>query len=273
MNTSVVISLIATSFIACAADTGTPTSETTGTTSQCIVNGDVVTVDNIGTPILNLQVNQANGGGWYICSSTQLTDTLLLTAHHCATNESVPTGGTAIDPSNMYAQQFVPGNSGDKGSPFTVKTIYLHPTYDVAIIELVNPMLDYNGGHHNTPIYSGASADLIGQTVYCQGWGSNARGTDEDPPGAGVLRSAYVTAGPTTSSGYSIYPNACGQIPWRGDSGSACLIMDRLFGKLSITGVNSWGWSTDDAVIESDLIGSEYIRDWVNAIISGDYDY
>lgn len=241
------------------------TEKAATTTSQCIIGGDEVSVDNIGTPIA---YNPSYGSNAF-CSTAQINDVFLLTAHHCVSDNGPGPGGNPDPVSEVVVRPF------QQGGQVAVKKIFLHPTLDVAILQLVSPLLGPNGEHRSTPFYSGTSDSLIGTSVYCQGWGANAINELPDgalgwQPGGGILRSAYIPVIGVMNSGYLLGPNSCGQIPWMGDSGSSCFAI--VDGKPFIAGVMSWTWwdnNGDAAVVTQDYqIGADYIRGWVEDTIA-----
>ncbi len=217
-------------------------------TVEPIINGNTVSTDTIGTPILSVG-----------CSSTLLSDRWLITAHHCLTNEGVVTGGTPVTASTVTATLL-------NGTHATGSAVYLHPTLDVALLSLSSSLLNANGHPWANPLYLGQSTGLAGQTLYCQGWGDNTFTS-----GYGTLRSASIKVSQGESGGYQIVPNSSGQIDWLGDSGSSCFTF--IGGYYNITGVQSTCTYSGTkgvaggSVLSCHQVGIDFVRDWVEGIV------
>jgi hypothetical protein len=219
--------------------------------SSPVINGTPVTADGIGTPWLSTS-----------CSSTLIHSRAVLTAGHCLNAEVkvTPPVGTPIDPSTItVTTQYGKTSSGAQS--------YFHPLYDAAILTLASELPLPSSASIMPTFYPGADADLVGQAVYCQGWGATTFTT------GGGLNSAILGVSKTESGGYQLVPNASGQILWKGDSGGSCFIL-APGGAPLITGVMSTGHFdgtvgvAGGTVKSNHQVGSEDIRDWVNATLS-----
>jgi len=251
------IALLATIFSACggAIEPAQDTDPPVGTASQCIINGDVVTEDTIGTPLLY-------GPGWG-CSSTFINDTWLITAHHCLTYENVETGGTAVEPGQVQLVLL-------DGTFTTAAGVYLNPTYDIGLVQLGQPM---SCKHYANLLNSTPSADLVGTSLYCQGWGGNSAPVIDDAgdlgiAGFGTLRSATfkLNSIKVGLDNIEMDINACGQVPWHGDSGMACFAT--VEGKQAIVGVLSRAFWVGTDVVSSSLTGVYQVFGWIGETIT-----
>ena len=189
-------------------DAGQPNEveDTTVASHQAIINGTPVSTDRVGTPLLH---NDATNE---YCTSTLLRDRWVLTAYHCisigglsapmADKKKITVGSTKVMPAEMYSM--APLNSV--------------PNIDVALIKL-SSSLPAPSGHvepWDTPIYSGSSSSLVGNTYYCQGRGYNSCSTH-----VLALQSANLKAEYLQDEGFVMLPNSSGQIQMAGDSGSS----------------------------------------------------
>ena len=206
--------LLSYAYVSGCTSAGSP--EGTADTAGAIINGNVVTADGIGTPLISFPAG--------ICSSTLLSDHAVLTAHHCLTNEVVTQGGTPVTASSVTATLL-------NGANATGARVFLHPSVDIAVLELSTP-LEPNPSGIAASLYTGSQQALLGKTLYCQGWGRNTFVS-----GQGTLRSASLTVSDFDADGYVLDPNGSGQIDWSGDSGSSCFILQN--GRYAITGVQS----------------------------------
>jgi V8-like Glu-specific endopeptidase len=249
-----IIILVSTSLVACNSFSD---AELTGCADQEIINGTTVSEDDIGQPLL------LRSDGWQ-CSATLLNDYYALTAHHCLTVQDDITGGDPVDAS-IVTLTLMTGQSA-KGA-----AVYRHPTLDVAILQLATPLLGPNGKHYTNYLMDATSASLVGQTLYCAGWGNYANDDAGKEVGWGTLRSAYMHVSRTDAQGYDMYRNDQCQVQFNGDSGSSCFL--NVNGNYYITGVDSQGFydnkATDNA---SQLeyvyqVGADYFRDWVLSIV------
>jgi len=237
----------------------------TGTTAQCVINGDVVKYDDIGSPMVGIEALLK------MCSSTQLSDTWLLTAHHCLTNEDALTGGTQTDPSliTIYTQS---SWAASETVAATAVATYLHPTLDIGLIRLAAPLLGANGEHHYNTMMPSNVASLVGQVAYQQGWGANAVFITDDAGDLGysgikTLRGAYFTVGSYVDGLVNVFVNSCGQLPWSGDSGSA--LFGFVNGERYIIGVTSTVWVKNDQPNETSFVASDTFADWAMTVMAG----
>lgn len=243
MNKSLATVLISLIFsVGCGSSMGG--DEDTSSTSQDIINGRIVVQDKIGT------VGIVDWTAGTACSATMLNPMWVLTAHHCVTNESVTTGGTATNPFNVAVQL-------NLTAPFTtVQSIYLHPTLDVALVYLTQPL----GNFYNT-FYQGSAKDLIGKDVYCEGWGDNHFSYDEN-----ALRWAWERVSQLDGNDYILAPIVNDEIDWHGDSGSSCFLTTTG----QIVGVASMGSANGTTVVGAWQVSAEYFRDWAMLVMNSD---
>ena len=219
----------------------------TGTVFEPILGGASVTTDGIGTPWVSTSVGN--------CSGTLVRPNWLLTAHHCVTLGNWTTGGTAIPASSVTAGL----NAGTVNAAGV--QLYRHPSLDVALVQLSTAPQDGTGRVFYNPLYRGSTQGLASQNLYVQGWGDNTC-----TAGWGALRSAtvpigqvYGTSVPTT--GFELYPNAAGQLPWEGDSGSGAFV--QIGSLLRAAGVASSGLCMQYETYS----GGDAFRDWANGIV------
>jgi hypothetical protein len=214
---------------------------------QSIVNGTAVSTDAVGTPRFN------NTMASETCSSTLLRDRWLITAYHCVTT----TGGRWELPAPASSLTATVGTTtaagaevyypGTPGSPADI---------DVALVKLA-AALPAPSGHPepwDLPLYSGSSSSLVGNTYYCQGWGYGSCSTQNI-----ALRSANLQVSSADAAGYTLMPNAAGQIQTLGDSGSSCYQV--VNGRYNVLGVHSAG----ECGVYARQVGADTIRDWVGA--------
>jgi hypothetical protein len=202
MRTILILSSIIAGSLACGGSNDV--TDPTLTTTQPIINGNIVSVDNIGTPAIYNGIGNA-------CTSTLLNSMWILTAHHCMTNEDVIIGGTPVSADKVIIRT-------EDGSQYVgARNIYLHPTLDVALVVLDKPIT----GFTDNSLYLGSFSDLVGQKIWCQGYGYDAFNAS-----FGTLRSALEVVSQESDGYYSLVPNSLGQIDWLGDSGGSCFILD-----------------------------------------------
>jgi hypothetical protein len=187
-----------------------PPADATGSTSEAILNGTPVTNDTLGTPVVCDYNGTSCTAG---CSGTMIADRWLLTAHHCATTTNVKTGGTAIAPGGIIA--WIPG------AAYAAKSVatYLHPTLDVALVEMDYPVVNGANVAYTTPIWTGSSASLKGKTIYCQGAGDTTLSS-----GWETITSANLLVESASVGSLVLLPNAQGQALYEGDSGAGCFL-------------------------------------------------
>jgi hypothetical protein len=216
------------------------------TTSQSILNGTPVSVDSLGTPKLSLPGNGT-------CSATLLSDRWLLTAHHCATVEDVRTGGTPLNPASITATLL--NGSSAKGA-----AVFLHPSVDVALVQLDASLLNGAGVPFANPLFLGSATSLVNGAVHCQGWGVVSLGQ-----GSGVLRSATMVVTSASTSSFTVPPNNFSQVPAKGDSGGACFIT--IDGIPRVAGVVSVGAFDGNQQQDARLVSIDAFRDWAQGVM------
>ncbi|HEY8086347.1 MAG TPA: trypsin-like serine protease [Polyangiaceae bacterium] len=196
----------------CSAAPGGTGDEATSSTSEAILNGTPVGTDSLGTTEV---CTSTNGTGCTStgCSGQMIADRWMLTAHHCATLQQVQTGGTPTPASELVA--WMPG------APYAEKgvALFLHPTLDVALVEMDYPVVDGSGTAWTTPLWNGASTSLQGKNIYCQGFGDTTLSG-----GAWTLTSAWMPVQYSGVGSLTLVPNASGQALYSGDSGTGCFL-------------------------------------------------
>jgi hypothetical protein len=184
----------------------------------------------------------------------------MLTAHHCATTTEVQTGGTATPAGEIFA--WIPG--GPYYEPGL--TVYLHPTLDVALVELQGSVLDSTNTVRATPLFTGTSAGLLGQTVYCQGVGDTT-----DSAGFGTLTSAEMVVAQASVGYLLFYPNAQGQALYSGDSGAGCYLGAPGSSSNAVVSVHSQhageGGSPFGVAYDNE-VGADGFEGWATSIIA-----
>jgi hypothetical protein len=185
------------------------------------------------------------------CSSTVLSDRWIVTAHHCVSSDGSNTG-TAVAPSQI-------GIIINNAWAYSGVAIYVHPTSDVALVQLDQSPLDANGHPRGTPLFLGRSSDVNGKTLYCESCGDNTSSRTGWP----TLRYGYSTVYQLSEDGFRVKPSGNpGTIPTSGDSGGGCYVF--LNGRYYLAGINDHG-ATDNS--SSHLVGAEKVAAWIQGIL------
>lgn len=241
-----------------------------GQVQSDIINGTANPVDYLGTPYVALTDPMLTGH----CSGTLIRGDWLLTAHHCVSQNAAVSGGTAILPSELSVSVL-----GGYNNPISGLHIVRHPSLDVALVKLTTAPLGNTSMYssripYRNWIYQGSDASLVSQSLYSQGWGSNAL-TSCTPPtvgstGSGTLRWAYLPITATLGSTEFEVQNTGGPsqpMAAPGDSGSA--IFTQVSGYYVPMGVASnIGCSGSPLeVTEADYTRSDAFRGWFQGVV------
>jgi hypothetical protein len=111
-------------------------------------------------------------------------------------------------------------------------------------------------------LYPGSDQDLVGQVVKCQGWGR----TTIEPQNNGGLHFANLLVTAVEQFGFRVVANAFGQLPFLGDSGGSCFLVQN--GKTNITGIMSVTLNAGDPTGHTHMVGMADVRDWVSAVVA-----
>jgi hypothetical protein len=179
-------------------------------------------------------VVQIHIGGLF-CTGTLLDYEWVMTAGHCFSETNPPPSGITV--THVLAD-------GSTESSVAVEQLY-DPNgsngVDVAMVRLATPL---HPGQATLPLYSGTTASLVGQSVFCAGYGAIAVGASCGSglpscpsgqfcqygscltPDDNTLRTATFSiiadpVDPNTWYQFAV-PNAQGQLELPGDSGSTC---------------------------------------------------
>ena len=214
-----------------------PAKTAPGTPTPQIIQGDVISAEGSGSVLISSK--------GLTCSGTLLTNNWAITAAHCQLDIDTP--------SNV-------GVSMGSQSGIGVYTVN-HPSLDFALVEFNPPFL--MGGTavgFRTPLYTGSTASLSGQTLRCRGYGCTALTPGGGCTGAGSgLREALleVDKAPVDDYSFSIKTNSKGQGFAPGDSGGGC------------SANTAQGWALAGVLKGPDLGRPENWRDWAMAYVDG----
>jgi hypothetical protein len=243
-----------------------PNAETTASSSEAIIDGTPVASDTLGSAMLWYCPNGTSGCTFTAgsatrgCSGTMVADRWFLTAQHCVSTDESYSGGTAVNASDLLVW------SADGSTSATGVQVVLHPTLDVALVQLSGP-IESGGYDMCTPVWTGATASLVGTNVYCQGFGIN---NVAQQSGYGTLRSAIMTVAEADPEGMLLFMNSQGQALAPGDSGTGCFLYSPGAGSpnavVATMSVESSGPTVPPAYDE--LVSADGIQSWVTSTIT-----
>ena len=171
--------------------------------SRFIINGTLV------------DPNWSGHVSWGGCSGTLLTNSWILSAKHCFDDQ---------DPNQPDPWRLVSMGS----QTAAMQKIYTHPTLDIAVAKLTEPMQMHDFTGYRIKLYDGAPESIIHKSLNCFGYGDQSFTGFQD----GLLRTsiltvdslfplsdAYIVFGIIAS--YAIRANTDNQSIYFGDSGGS----------------------------------------------------
>jgi len=259
----VVTFVVVAPFLGCGEVPGEPGSAGVEQVHSDIVGGTTITVDTVGSPIVNMSDPNMTG---HLCSGTVIRNDWLLTAHHCVTQHDLTTGGLPILPSEVNVQ-ILNSSNNPQG-----RLIVRHPTLDVALVKLTAapiPQGQNNFAYENW-IYLGNDSVFGGQSLFSQAWGDNQI-TSCSPlvsSGAGTLRWANMLISTLSPSLFFVVPSGANHvIPIPGDSGSALYYQVNGYERpVGVASTVDCTQNTSPFVTQAYYVRSDNFRGWFQGV-------